>query len=32
MHKAGKSEKGYGFEVDNTIGRYIPSREAIISL
>ena len=23
MHKAGKSEKGFGFDVDNTIGRYI---------
>lgn len=22
MHKAGKSSKGYGFDVDNTIGRY----------
>jgi fructosamine-3-kinase len=21
MHKAGKSEKGFGFDVDNTIGR-----------
>lgn len=21
MHKAGTSEKGYGFDVDNTIGR-----------
>ncbi|KAF1883942.1 hypothetical protein Lal_00038297 [Lupinus albus] len=23
MHKAGKSNKGYGFDVNNTIGRYI---------
>lgn len=23
MHKAGKSEKGFGFDVDNTIGRYV---------
>jgi len=22
MHKAGKSTKGYGFDVDNTIGRF----------
>jgi len=22
MHKAGKSSKGYGFDVDNTIGRF----------
>lgn len=22
MHKAAKSEKGFGFHVDNTIGRY----------
>lgn len=22
MHKAGKSSKGFGFEVDNTIGRF----------
>lgn len=22
MHKAGKSENGFGFDVDNTIGRY----------
>lgn len=22
MHKAGKSSKGFGFDVDNTIGRY----------
>lgn len=22
MHKAGKSTKGFGFEVDNTIGRW----------
>lgn len=24
MHKAGKSSKGFGFDVDNTIGRYDP--------
>lgn len=24
MHKAGKSGKGFGFDVDNTIGRYDP--------
>jgi len=22
MHKAGKTSKGFGFEVDNTIGRW----------
>ncbi|MCI11239.1 protein-ribulosamine 3-kinase chloroplastic-like, partial [Trifolium medium] len=23
MHKAGKSSKGFGFDVENTIGRYV---------
>lgn len=23
MHKSGKSSKGFGFDVENTIGRYV---------
>lgn len=30
MHKAGKSSKGFGFEVDNTIGRWNESHFDIL--